>query len=92
MKNFLLLSDSHFGVEGYYSKKDLARLRYWFFRMSRANDKALKKACEFIGDYTGSCPLDLCDWDKCPAILYDANYCNNQYLECWVNYFRGCVS
>ena len=45
-------------------------------------DQALKKACEFIASFTGSCPLDSF------AMWMDCDNCNDGRAACWERYFK----
>lgn len=45
-------------------------------------EKALEKSCQLVFQYSGSCPLDVFDYD-----MNCYNECENQYCECWKMYF-----
>lgn len=47
-------------------------------------EQALERACKFVEDATGSCPIGLernFDYDYCEE------HCRNDFAECWKEYF-----
>lgn len=46
--------------------------------------KAFLAMSEFVEDYTGTCPLDMFDWDHPKGC---ADVCDNVTARCWRKYF-----
>ena len=79
------LYDNYNGnVEIVFTKKDTYMHYQWLdaaLNRLESLEVALNKACEHVGDFTGSCPLDTFD------VYIDCDNCDNQYVECWKKYY-----
>lgn len=58
-------------------------LPYWIERAVRL-EKALERACKFVEDVTGNCPLGL---DRDFGFDYCEEHCINDFAGCWKEYF-----
>lgn len=74
----VVLEHSYMGEDILNYIRTLEREYYALRKENEKLNRALDKACEFLGSYSGSCPCDTLNVD-----LDCEEKCENQYKDCW---------